>query len=192
MPLGRTIRRRNTVPGNGGPQTFDGQVGASSDDAFETSSGVVLIDVAQTNVDHADEWYGQRWTSVTIPNGATIDAATLDLSLYHANFDEPLHAFYAEDEDNPGTFTTASNDISGRTQTTATMNWDSGSLGAPGWFTTPSIVDIIQEIVDREGWSSGNALAIVINGAIATRDLGLNMYDQDTTLAAKLHVEFTA
>ena len=86
------------------------------------------------------------------------------------------------------------------------MNWDSTNLGAatgdefqwgaPNGSPTSGadIGAIIQEIVDQGGWIQDNALVLIyeqhtLDGA---RDLSIYTYDWSTSLAAKLHIEYTA
>ena len=53
---------------------------------------------------------------------------------------------------------------------------------------TPSLSSVVQEIVDRPGWSSGNALVFVITG---TGERVAESYNGDRAGAPLLHVEFT-
>ncbi|NJM16899.1 MAG: T9SS type A sorting domain-containing protein [Bacteroidales bacterium] len=55
--------------------------------------------------------------------------------------------------------------ITGRPQTTASVKWivdQEWIIWQP--YTTPNIGPIIQEIIDRSGWSAGNALALMLKG----------------------------
>ncbi len=52
---------------------------------------------------------------------------------------------------------------------------------------TPDIASVIQEIVDRGGWNSGNSLVIIITGT-GTRTA--EAYDGDQAGAPLLHVEY--
>jgi hypothetical protein len=81
--------------------------------------------------------------------------------------------------------------ISSRPRTTATVAW----APAP-WTTvneaganqrTPTLATIVQEIVSRPGWASGNAMAFVITGT-GTRTA--SAFDDGAALAAKLIVNY--
>jgi hypothetical protein len=52
---------------------------------------------------------------------------------------------------------------------------------------TPDITSIVQEIVKRPGWSSGNALVIIITG---TGERVAESYDGDQAAAPLLHVVY--
>ena len=71
--------------------------------------------------------------------------------------------------DNPSTFTTNVNSISSRSLTTNSVSWM-----PPIWTTsqasgadqqTPNLSSIVQEVVDRAGWSSGNSMAFILSGS---------------------------
>jgi hypothetical protein len=52
---------------------------------------------------------------------------------------------------------------------------------------TPDIAPIIQEIVNRPGWSSGNSLVIIVSG---TGERVAESYRGDPAGAPLLHVEY--
>src|SRR5262249_28731317 len=63
--------------------------------------------------------------------------------------------------------------------------WTSGQAGTGQ--RTPDLSAVIQEIVNRSGWASGNAIALVITGTGARTAF---TYDGSTTQAAVLHLEY--
>ncbi len=108
---------------------------------------------------------GMRWTNVTIPNGASIINATIQFHVDETNPNDPIIVRFAgHDHDNAPAFTTTDFDISSRANTTATVDWN-----IPDWVSvsdegpaqeTPNLGPIVQEIVNRAGWVSGNAMVI--------------------------------
>ncbi len=54
-------------------------------------------------------------------------------------------------------------------------------------YLSPDLSPIVHEIVNREGWSSGNALAFVITG---TGRRTADAYDGDPALAPRLHITY--
>src|SRR6185436_1253598 len=70
--------------------------------------------------------------------------------------------------DNAAAFTTASNSIASRPRTAAFQNWAPVSwptVGAAGTAQrTPDIKNVVQQIVNRPLWVSGNALVVIITG----------------------------
>ena len=53
---------------------------------------------------------------------------------------------------------------------------------------TPDLSSVIQEIVDRPGWSSGNSLVVIITG---TGKRVAESYNGDQNGAPLLHVEYS-
>jgi hypothetical protein len=96
-----------------------------------------------------------RFTSVTIPAGATIDACTMDFTTTVGAGTPDIRMSF-EAADNPA-FPTSKADAEGRTVTTAYGNYTTAWPGT-GRRTTPSMAASLQEVVDRGGWASGNAI----------------------------------
>lgn len=168
---------------------------ASNQDANENNSGAVAINSTTALVDAVNEYFGYYFAGVTIPNGATINVAYVTIYVPTGTLDEPQHTIWFEGGSAPGVFTTVSFSISGRTPTTATVVWDNANLGAPGYFNTPSLVAIIQELMASYSYAAGAPMVMVIQGgADGTRDLESRFWDFDssTTYSAKLHIEYTA
>jgi len=168
-------------------------------DSKEYGTGVVdpssdYVDIeSNTNAD-AVWWGGFRFTGVNIPNGVTITAAFLEVyvtagGLGASSSDDPYFYIHAEDVDNAGAFTTSDYDISSRPRTSANVLWDETNIGEEDWKTSPDIASIIQEVIDRAGWVSGNAL-VIIGRPVTTvyRRLRCYAYDYGASYAAKLEV----
>jgi len=128
------------------------------------------LELHAENIVEADDndIVGMRFTGVTIPNAATITDARIQFHVDSTNPDEPIIVvFRGEDVDDSAVLTSADFDLSSRTNTTASVQWD-----VPDWVNThdegaaqlsADLSTIIQEIVDRGGWVSGNDITIMIN-----------------------------
>ncbi len=151
----------------------DVQVSADADDAEErVSSG--NMNLGSSDLEMVDEGgsssnrqlVGVRFLNVDVANGATILEAFLEFETDETDSGTTNLTFRGEDADNPGTFTSANSNISNRTTTTASTVWNN----VPAWNTvnehnrTPDLSSVVQEIVDRGGWSSGNAMVYIVNG----------------------------
>ncbi len=147
------------------------RVSQSSDDAEErVSTGA--IDLTSTDLELIrdgtnDQVVGIRFQNVTVPAGATILNAYIEFETDEtANLDPISLTLRGQAADNPGTFTSTAYNISSRTRTTASVAWSPAT-----WSTlnqdhpTPDISSIVQEIVNRGGWSSGNAMAFIVQGS---------------------------
>ncbi len=151
----------DSSPGGGTPVQLNHQVTGSTDDGRQLAAGGMnLIDTGHT-INDPDEYLGYRFNNVAIPQGATITQADFAIDVGNTTNDDPNLIIYGEDIDNAPTFTTNSGDMSGRSQTTANVAWVATGIGT-GFVTAPSIITIIQEIVNRAGWSSGNSIVLLL------------------------------
>lgn len=167
--------------------TLNLQVGASTDDARE-NSGAVGLTAATANINGINQKLGFRWTNVTVPNAATVSSAIASFYVTSTANDTPNGATVGmEDADDAATFTTGTNDISGRSRT-STVAWSGTNIGA-GWKTV-DVTAQVQAVVNRVGWVSGNDMASIIYGVSGT-DLTLDMWDGTPANAAKLDITYT-
>jgi hypothetical protein len=169
--------------------TFTTSIAASSDDAAE-DSGVMDLTANIATMQDAADYIGLRFTGVTIPPGSTVNTATTDVNVPSATLDSPDLTIYAEDTDDAATFTGSANNISGRTATTATASWAAIDIGT-GVKTSPNFAAVIQEIIDRPGWASGNDIALIFKGNSAACDFRISTWD-GTNPEAVLNVDYTA
>lgn len=170
--------------------TVNLQVGDSADDAMENDIGFVYLPDGVVYLRGVGDWGGFRWTGVTVPKDATIDSATFQVYLTTTDHDDIELDIYGEDADNPGTFQGGStSDISGRTRTSAKVNESASSVGV-GWHSMPDVKTIVQEVVDRGGWSSGNAL-VIVEDCLAGIDVDQRAWDGDSGNAAKLDIDYS-
>ena len=182
--------------------TINPAVGASANDA---KWGLFYGDADYAN-DSADLWVGNRingaredfsialrFTNVTIPQGATIDAAYVTLRGENTDSTSGLIAsIWAADADNqsmPADYDACE----ALTRTTATVSWTDPAVTSGSNINTPSIATVIKEVVDRAGWASGNALVVCIenNQSSAGVYRSFHSYDSNSSYAPVLHVEYT-
>ena len=154
-------------------------VAADADDGYQrkTELATSWMNIGYNAGDPFNCW--SRFTNVTIPQGATIDSADCRLQIYALGTNSPvICTIYAHDTDsgvNPSTNTNLLNSSQsspsgdGWLLTSASTSWNPVPTGAQ-WsiITSPSLTTVIQEIVNRPGWSSGNALTLVFKGASGT------------------------
>lgn len=166
----------------------------SADNAVQTNTGAVSITGTSGFSDATDEWLGFRFQGVCIPRYSSIIVARLSLVPTSATLDEPKHTFYAEASDNASAFTTATNNISGRERTSASVVWDVADLGATGTsrHETTNLAALIEEVVGRSGWKQGNAIVLVCHGdADGKRDLQVRFWNfADKSQAPRLDIEY--
>lgn len=173
------------------------QIAASTDDAEEVRSSTVMSLTSGDYEVPADggvpQHFGLRFLNLTIPSGATIQSAYVrfapneNVSAGSVNID-----VYGNDVDDAGTFTSTNADISGRTRTTATVVYPVSASNQNTIYSTPDLKTILQEIIDRGGWASGNDVALVfIAPNDTTKKSVFHSYNGQPYSSAMLHVEYT-
>jgi hypothetical protein len=170
------------------PSTQDVAVAASSDDAEQASSGSVSR--SSTDVDLGHGTVGLRFTGLRLPAGATVSRAYVQFTAAGAHSVATNLTIKAQDADNAATFSTASFNISSRARTDALAGWSPAawSLGSAGASQrTPDLSALIQEVVNRPGWDSGNALAFIVTGS---GHRAAQSFNGSAAKAPLLHVEW--
>jgi hypothetical protein len=149
------------------------RVNQSSDDAEELED--VSIYLNSTDLEFMKDNYrgeqsavGMRWTNITIPLGAIITRAYIRFTTDEIGFKPAAVRFYGEASHNAQTFTGDRYDITNRPQTGYYVDWDNiqpwQTIGESGEKqTTPDLKEIIQEIIDTDGWQSGTAWSLSQN-----------------------------
>ncbi|WJG08480.1 PilC/PilY family type IV pilus protein [Aliiglaciecola sp. LCG003] len=138
---------------------------SGSDDAYEIS-GVVNTSSNQVKISQGTEVVtsGYRYQQLNIPRGAVITSAYMRFTSSQLNTAVTSINIRAELIGDATTFTTSNFDISSRTRTVNEINWDSENdwpLSADT-INSPSIVNVIQEVVDQTSWCGMNALNIIL------------------------------
>lgn len=111
---------------------------------------------------------GCRFTGVAVAQGATIASATFSMkaqATYNAAPNTVSLLVSAQAADNPSGFTTATNQFTTTTRprtTAVSAAWNVNSVTG-GTRYSIDITAVIQEIVNRAGWVSGNAIVILID-----------------------------
>ena len=175
--------------------TFEVRIAADSDDAEESPSGSVDLTSSDLELvdDGGDQTVGLRFTAVNIPAGATITNAYVQFQADEASTEATNLTIEGQAADNPSAFTTSSSNVSSRPRTGAQASWS-----PPAWNTvgeagsdqrTTNIAAVIQEIVSRPGWASGNALALIVTG---TGKRVAESRRPGPATAPLLHVEYTS
>jgi hypothetical protein len=160
-----------SVAGAAGELGFQSRIAASNDDAEEHSNGA--IDLTSSDLElvadaGGDQTVGMRFTDLGIPQGATVIQTQIQFTVDETPSNATSLTIAGQDSDNAATFTSAAGSISSRPRTSAQVGW-----APPPWPTvgaagagqlTPDLSSVLQEIVNRPGWSSGNAAVFIVMG----------------------------
>lgn len=177
--------------------TLDLQVGVSADDGHSFGGGAYTSGFSNTVVG-GDGGSGivdsfHRFTNVTIPGGATIQAAHMTVVGRVSPDADVLTNIYLEDSDDavaPLNQAEHAADV----RTSAFTAWDDAQPAQDVDTDSPDIAAVVQEVVDRGSWASGNAMMILWDddGTATANNNDIISYDGNTAKAMKLHVEYSA
>ncbi len=177
-------------------QMIEQRIPTGPDDAEEdTSTRDMFLGSADLELgeDAGDQYVGLRFTALAIPQGARITDAWLQFQADGSTSTSTSVQVFGHDTDDAPAFTRTDRDISNRARTAATVSWAPAAWGAgqqgPAQ-RTPSLVALIQEIVDRSGWAPGRDLVLIVEGVSGLRRA--QSYEGDRLSAPLLHVEYTA
>jgi len=161
-----------SYPGNGGTvndEPFEGEgrsmvhsfpVIANSDDMEEALAGGSVRDGSggDNDLDLGDSIIGIRFQNVQIPQGVTITSASIGFIADENGSAASTLTIDAQAVDSAPAMSTTSTNISGRTGTTAQVTWSPQAWTSGDPYSTDDISTIVQELVNRAGWNSGNAM----------------------------------
>jgi len=127
-------------------------------------SMIAALEVGCSSVSYYQIGCGVRFLDITVPQGYTIIEAHLTLKCSYSRDAATCRSrISAEKHDNAPTFADDSGvfDTRWANRSIERVDWDA----IPAWtqyesYDSPDIKDIIQEIIDRPGWASGQALVI--------------------------------
>jgi uncharacterized protein YjdB len=136
---------------------------------------------------------GLRFTGMTIPKNAVITNAFLTFTGVtpvspNTNNAATSLTIRGQSADNAPAFTTTAFNVSSRSVTGTSAAWSPGTWASGVNYNSPSIAGIVQEIVNRSGWNSGNAMVMIITG---TGSRASYAYELNASLAARLTVSYT-
>lgn len=181
--------------------TINVQVSATGDDGSWVE-GIGFLSTFSTICGYRSGGLGSsngfcRFTSVALPSAATITSATIDFVAGSNQSGATVNLIVsAVAADNPAAPTTYAG-AEGATRTTANVAWSSiGAWTLDSPYSTPDISSVIQEIVNRGGWASGNAIVMYIedNGSSTSGDVYRQPRDYGAapSSAAILNVTYSA
>ncbi|HEC65059.1 MAG TPA: hypothetical protein ENI23_07190 [bacterium] len=187
----RNTEASGSFSGRTGAQDNDGDLrtGGSDPTAWSTTSGNVRTGAETVFLGEGTFIHAVRFTNVTVPQGSTIDTATLTYTALGTDTNNVLTKMYGFDEDNTADY---SSDPTGRTKTTAVVDWDLNGVTNNVTYSF-SIATIVQEIINRSGWSSGNAIGFinVDDGSAIEKKHSFQSHDGVSAKAPLLDIGYT-
>jgi len=182
-----------------GYPTIEYQVGSIYDDTYawestsQNSTTAYLKVGYHSNYDVPYYMSGVRFTNVNIPKGAVIISAYLKIHSYNSDLTGSVYGkIQAEATDDADGF--LGRYLAGLAKTSASVNWDhTTDWSANTWYTSPNIAGVVQEVIDRSGWSENNSLAIFYSAREASGGYRyFSSYDRDGigSYAPKLEITY--
>jgi hypothetical protein len=141
--------------------TISKRVSSSYDDASEKSDGEMKR--TEDHLHIGDKMVGVRFRDLGIPQGATITSAYIQFTADKDKDGTAKVTIYAEDEDDADQFGSSDDDISDRDKTSNSENWTTADWDEDDTHNTPDLSDLVQEVVNRTGWTSGNDMVFILD-----------------------------
>jgi hypothetical protein len=172
-------------------QIFEVQVNAGENDAEEDSAGAVVIGDATLEIGGLYRKVGLRFANITLAKNAPITRAYIEFTTADQDSTGTTFSIEAVAQDNPAVFANALFNVSARPVYSQAVDW----VMNYAWSTvdqahqSADITALVQKLVNRSGWASGNAMAFVIsNGEDVFRKA--KSWNADPAKAPKLHIEY--
>ncbi|WP_192250568.1 metallophosphoesterase [Mesorhizobium silamurunense] len=195
MPTGTTVASSGLLASSTAiDPIFETRVATAGDDVEEKGSGTIGTNINDLELGYdgtTRQTVGIRFTGINIPQGATITNAYIQFQANEVMTGATSLLIQGDDTDDASPFTTASFNVSSLPRTTASTSWAPDpwtTVGEHGLAErTPDLTAIVQEIVNRTGWSALNHMAFIITGT-GTRTA--DSYEYNPASAALLHIEY--
>ncbi|KAA0246771.1 MAG: hypothetical protein EDM77_16400, partial [Candidatus Jettenia sp. AMX1] len=155
---------------SGTESSVDVLISDYKDDVEEMEDGTIYSNSSDLELVEAatNQAVGLRFHSVAIPPGSVITKAYLQFTVDEITSDAASLTIKGEASGDANPFVIDNGNVSSRNKTAAHVIWN-----PPAWNTegesgqdqkTPDLTSIVQEIVNRSGWSENNAMAFIITG----------------------------
>lgn len=167
-------------------------VTAGADDYY--SSPPSFFDAASTSIRiggsaAVPQTGGALFRNVAIPAAATITTCFVRFTgaaTDTRNGNDVIRFEYADDPTNPTDYS----GVASRTRTTASVTWPAASPTSGVTIDTPDLSTVLQEVIDRPGWVSGNNVHLLIDWVSGNNDVQLASFNHATLTEPVLHVTF--
>ena len=172
---------------------------AAMDDDAEQNNSVLLGGGTTTNNADLDLGFGYeggfdntivglRYPNINIPSGAVITNAYIEFTANSSESGGCNMDIYIEANDNASAYQSTSQNLSNRTVYNSLVDWN----GVPNWtnnqtYQTPNLSSIVQLVIDRAGWNSGQSLSFLIQGTDRREAFS---FEDDPNKAPKLVINY--
>jgi hypothetical protein len=168
------------------------RIAAFEDDVEQRLDTSMLLDSPDLDF-QTGRFVGLRFLDVQIPQGAQVVSAYVKFTSSRSDSGLITVEIKGEDADTGHSFGSSPNILGSLTTTTAAVSWPmpdwaAGSAGPEQ--LTPDLGSIVQEIVDRPGWSEFSALVLRFQGTSGAAIRKADAYDARPATAALLLIDY--
>lgn len=172
---------------------------AATDDDAEQDNSIFLAGGTTTNNADLDLGFGYeggfdktivglRYPDINIPSGAVITNAYIEFTANSSESGGCNMDIYIEANDNASAYQSTFQNLSNRTVYNSLVDWN----GVSNWtnnqtYQTPDLSSIVQLVIDRAGWNSGQSLSFLIQGTDRREAFS---FEDDPNKAPKLVVNY--
>ena len=182
-PLDLTPREQTIQVSQG---VDDAEQALVSGRVYRDSNDLELVDDGAQN---GHQVVGIRFQDVKLSPGTTVDAVYIEFKADASDSGPASLTIRGEASDFPDVFRNLEGNITGRPVTAAVVNWlELAPWEAGQTYRTPNLAPIVQELIDRNGWTSGNSVVFIVTG---TGKRTAESFESKPTDAPLLRVEFT-
>ena len=143
----------------------------ADDDAEENEEGKVGLGSSDLELvaDSGIQFIGLRFRNLDIPRGSKVRSAWIQFTCDEPSTGPANLAITAEDTGDAEVFSDSDHDVSSRTRTKSEVAWN-----PPDWekageskepHRTPDLTRLVQEVIERPDWHSGNSMVFMISGS---------------------------
>ena len=173
--------------------TLEFQVSSSNDDVYATDNTLLSLDADYLKIGSSSfakpPYYmsGMVFRNINVPQGIEIVEAHLRIQSYNNRLTGNVYGkIEAEATDDADAFG-GSRHIGSLLITEASVDWNHEEPWAEDtWYDSTDIAAVIQEVINREGWSPGNSLAILYSTWAEGDYRNFSSYDRGSDYAPKL------
>jgi len=132
-------------------------------------------------------WF--RFSNITIPKGSTVIEAYFSVKAEtRLSAGYVTNGIWGNDVDDASDPTSEA-DYNAKTVTSVSIGWEPPDWVSGTRYNSPEIKTIIQEIIDRSGWASGNSLMLLWKGHTFGGLIPIRSYEGSST-NTYLHIEY--
>jgi hypothetical protein len=197
-PFGGASNTATVTVSVGDFTTVERQVSTGGDDGFIPLAGGTQ-DLYGKWLNFGPNRIAMRFQNISVPPGSRIIAARLELAREDSRVNERFEGrLSAQATGNAGSFVPDGVYLGtlSKTESYVLWTWEAGMVYSSYqddlyWYQSPDMGDIIQEIVDRADWSSGNAMVLLYEGKINVPS-DLRVYSRNGGPGPKLTITYAA